>query len=333
MGIPEDIFLTPFSFHLLCAICLDVSEAPVLTSCGHVFCHACFRKLEKNAKVKCPNCRKELGINEVASALWLDYFIQHASVACNGMDVCVWTGSYAEFQKHVKVCCLRNCKGNLPWIRKIASCTMAEISALPTKELISMLTQLGVTTSLFVDKTDLIEALYSIFHIHSKLSSVDKLISDGFTKKEQITAELNKNSVKDLKFKLLQLLILSDKGKQDLVHIISILFDKAELVNLVYENLEIQSMLNVIPTGEIPNVSQKRKVSSEFDQQSPYHTWFNSRELLSENILGLDTAFSSNIRLNLEANFNASRTDRNNSDQSDSNQCDDVDSCLKCIIS
>ncbi|KAI0707512.1 hypothetical protein C8T65DRAFT_650763 [Cerioporus squamosus] len=51
---------TPRSFHLFCRLCRTVTmNDPVVTPCGHAFCHKCIGK-ELMERTDCPVCQKSI---------------------------------------------------------------------------------------------------------------------------------------------------------------------------------------------------------------------------------------------------------------------------------
>lgn len=58
MGIPSCRFVSDQHEQFICAICLDVSDNPVVTKeCEHIFCASCINSTEL---IRCPACNQEL---------------------------------------------------------------------------------------------------------------------------------------------------------------------------------------------------------------------------------------------------------------------------------
>ena len=84
---------------LVCPICQELVNDPVLTSCGHLFCQKCLRSSS------CPVCRQEC-------TSMPDHFharqINNLKVKCvNYKEGCKWIGELRDFEKHLKDAC--NC--------------------------------------------------------------------------------------------------------------------------------------------------------------------------------------------------------------------------------
>ena len=60
---------------LRCQICKDFLNAPVLTSCGHVFCSICIRRTISNSN-KCPLCLEETYESSLRKVLILDNIVK-----------------------------------------------------------------------------------------------------------------------------------------------------------------------------------------------------------------------------------------------------------------
>ena len=116
---------------LKCPICLELVYEPVLTSCGHLFCQRCVRKL-----TKCPTCRDELQCKrnqrderrvkglKVKCPNWekgcrwkgeLGYTAQHRGASCQMETVSCPRGcreniARGHLKEHGKTCTQRTCK-------------------------------------------------------------------------------------------------------------------------------------------------------------------------------------------------------------------------------
>lgn len=112
MGINKDNLLSDehHAAHFSCAICQDLSEAPVVLACSHVFCEYCIgeyvaRSLDRQQNALCPTCRAA----DCASATRLSEanplaFRCYAKVQTKcplHAQGCTWTGDLGSLQGHL----------------------------------------------------------------------------------------------------------------------------------------------------------------------------------------------------------------------------------------
>ena len=93
-----------------CAVCHELINQPVHTSCEHLFCRNCIKR-----QLNCPICRKyissrtqDVGTNKV---------LKVCKVKCpNSSEGCDWKGALGDAEEHLKDCqceeveCLRKCE-------------------------------------------------------------------------------------------------------------------------------------------------------------------------------------------------------------------------------
>ena len=97
---------------LKCSICLEISDDPVQTSCGHLFCGKC---LEEGGNEECPICRKSYTPTKDARTKRI---ISNLTVMCSREEKgCTWRGPLIEAESHwrdcnyeIVTCSNRNCK-------------------------------------------------------------------------------------------------------------------------------------------------------------------------------------------------------------------------------
>ena len=82
-----------------CAICLNVLDRPLQTSCGHLFCDECLDAINDN----CPTCR---GNFTTTPDGFVARKIGGISVECpNEGRGCLWTGTLRESEDHLGIMC------------------------------------------------------------------------------------------------------------------------------------------------------------------------------------------------------------------------------------
>mmetsp|Transcript_3459 Transcript_3459/g.9850 ORF Transcript_3459/g.9850 Transcript_3459/m.9850 type:complete len:580 (-) Transcript_3459:532-2271(-) len=87
----------------VCVICTQLVEAPLLTSCSHVFCEGCLKQWIGSANHKCPTCSALLQQTPqpLAQASALAHrILGRIRVRCPIQD-CSWKGEYSEVGSHL----------------------------------------------------------------------------------------------------------------------------------------------------------------------------------------------------------------------------------------
>ena len=92
------------SAEFTCAVCFQLVDAPLLTTCQHVFCMACLQDWF-GTKPSCPTCSRELdprhGAGELRLASPLAWrVLGRLRVRCS-LPGCQWTGEYSEVGSHL----------------------------------------------------------------------------------------------------------------------------------------------------------------------------------------------------------------------------------------
>ena len=94
------------SAEFTCAVCFGLVDAPLLTTCQHVFCMSCLQDWMAN-KPSCPTCNNELdprhGAGELKLAAPLAWrVLGRLRVRCPlHSQGCLWTGEYSELTSHL----------------------------------------------------------------------------------------------------------------------------------------------------------------------------------------------------------------------------------------
>ena len=81
-----------------CAICLQLVDQPVQTSCGHLFCAKCIKSQQT-----CPTCRKEFTTTQDQRS---ERLLKAFKVKCpNSEKGCVWEGDLGDTEEHMEKNC------------------------------------------------------------------------------------------------------------------------------------------------------------------------------------------------------------------------------------
>ena len=91
-----------FIERLLCPICQEILHEPVQTSCGHLFCERCLKRVQlKN----CPSCRAEFE-EEPRRDRFNEREIRNLIVKCqNSSRGCEWEGELGNVESHQNSVC------------------------------------------------------------------------------------------------------------------------------------------------------------------------------------------------------------------------------------
>lgn len=106
MGLP-DILVEHQDGHaaeFMCSICFGLVDAPLLTTCHHIFCMACLQQW-LDEKPSCPTCSVELdprhGAGDLRLASPLAWrVLGRLRVRCP-LTGCKWQGEYSELMSHM----------------------------------------------------------------------------------------------------------------------------------------------------------------------------------------------------------------------------------------
>ena len=86
----------------LCPICQEILHEPVQTSCGHLFCGRCLKKVRSK---NCPSCRAEFE-EEPRRDKFNEREIRNLTVKCqNSSRGCVWVGELGNVESHQNDVC------------------------------------------------------------------------------------------------------------------------------------------------------------------------------------------------------------------------------------
>ena len=90
---------------VICAICRNVSNDPVVTRCSHVFCKTCMQTAVLYNRT-CPTCRTENACNTLSVNSFANRLINKQTVHCPlamtyQSTACTWTGSLSDAYYHV----------------------------------------------------------------------------------------------------------------------------------------------------------------------------------------------------------------------------------------
>lgn len=88
--------------NLICVICRNVANDPIVTKCAHVFCKACVKQLS-NTK-SCPNCRSENPFQSLTLNTFVDRLIQNQTIKCP--LTCEWKGYVSDLYEHTHKYCV-----------------------------------------------------------------------------------------------------------------------------------------------------------------------------------------------------------------------------------
>lgn len=103
MGIEDKFFTSKVPETLRCAICQDIANPPVSTSCGHVFCAPCLNQWF-SGNTTCPVDRKELN-GKIKKSPVLVRLLNELVVKCKNFELgCEWVGELANRSKHLESC-------------------------------------------------------------------------------------------------------------------------------------------------------------------------------------------------------------------------------------
>lgn len=104
----EFTFLEDIPEDLLCIICQEILQSPMLTSCGHLFCYKCLKRTVD--KKNCPICRRAYTRSPFKDEFH-DRKIKTLIVRCVNMEKgCVWRGELGRVYDHL----LNSSCGKLP---------------------------------------------------------------------------------------------------------------------------------------------------------------------------------------------------------------------------
>lgn len=113
MGFSDELFETPPSQHLICAVCHDVFRDASMLRCGHTFCHNCIIKTLSRAAAgscRCPICRvPTYGVKDISPNLITRQLISDLPMRCVQGEYrrqrCGWKGTVAQWTAH----CAKDC--------------------------------------------------------------------------------------------------------------------------------------------------------------------------------------------------------------------------------
>lgn len=109
MGIPEVAIVEPISVpkDLICHICLDLADNPVVTSCSHIFCSNCLQSSRQQSN-SCPVDRVPLGsTRQIKDSSPILYRIWNSiALRCPHAHSrsCIWTGTASGYSEHLSTC-------------------------------------------------------------------------------------------------------------------------------------------------------------------------------------------------------------------------------------
>jgi len=99
--VTKNLFTSPLPSHLKCAICLDVLNEPLQTSCcGESFCSSC---IDKQKSEECPHCHEKLEMFTDKKSVRL---INQLEIYCpyHIDNKCNWKGSPISVVDHLERC-------------------------------------------------------------------------------------------------------------------------------------------------------------------------------------------------------------------------------------
>ena len=107
MGLPDAVLIDGQDGHVaeyVCAVCVSLVDAPMLTRCQHIFCMSCLQTWMDN-KPSCPTCSVELdprhGAGDLRLASPLAWrVLGRLRVRCP-LAGCEWKGEYSELMSHM----------------------------------------------------------------------------------------------------------------------------------------------------------------------------------------------------------------------------------------
>ena len=111
MGLDQDrvIEKDALSNHLICSICMDVVEIPMLTPCQHSFCSECIRGWLNNGNTTCPVDRQPLQIRHLKTSRLLQELLSKFTIRCknheNGCPLMVKFPGMSKLIEHEENCC------------------------------------------------------------------------------------------------------------------------------------------------------------------------------------------------------------------------------------
>ena len=91
-----------FVERFLCPICQEILYEPVQTSCGHLFCGRCLKRVQSK---KCPSCREKF-VREPIEDKFNKREIRNLIVKCqNSSRGCEWEGELGNVESHQNGVC------------------------------------------------------------------------------------------------------------------------------------------------------------------------------------------------------------------------------------
>ncbi|KAM9444728.1 E3 ubiquitin-protein ligase RNF114 [Clarias gariepinus] len=103
LGAGGDRDLTEF----VCPVCLEIFDSPMITECGHTFCHSCLQECLRPKKPVCAVCRAAL--DRWGKALDLEALIHSTAKPCKGCGQAVvlsemraHMGSCSKYQEYIQ---------------------------------------------------------------------------------------------------------------------------------------------------------------------------------------------------------------------------------------
>ena len=101
-GNKEYSFVNKDVSKFVCAICQEILYEPVQTSCGHLFCGRCLKRIRSK---KCPSCRAEF-VREPIEDKFNEREIRNLIVKCqNSSRGCEWEGELGNVESHQNGVC------------------------------------------------------------------------------------------------------------------------------------------------------------------------------------------------------------------------------------
>lgn len=87
-----------------CQIGGGVLNNPVISSCGHNFCHLCIQN-SLDEEPKCPICREDLALNQLIPSINVEKLIEMLEIKCKHHNFeCPWVGETSKFPEHLNNC-------------------------------------------------------------------------------------------------------------------------------------------------------------------------------------------------------------------------------------